>query len=135
MSQGRLIVACDFGTTAFRALVTEISVDGSLEILGCSQEPTEGFQDGDFVNLAAGTRCIARTMRAVEADCDIFGSVELAEFNCGCNLQTVICREWFHQASINRSFPRDGIDGNRPEEEIKGAKQQHKQQHQHHHQQ
>ncbi|RKZ20072.1 cell division protein FtsA [bacterium] len=72
MSQGSLIVACDFGTTAFRALVTEIGADGSLEILGCSQEPTEGFQDGDFVNLAAGTRCIARTMRALEADCDIY---------------------------------------------------------------
>lgn len=74
MSQGRLIVACDFGTTAFRALVTEIGADGSLEILGCSQEPAEGFQDGDFVNLAAGTRCIARTMRALEADCDIYVS-------------------------------------------------------------
>ena len=72
MSQGRLIVACDFGTTAFRALVTEIGSDGALEILGCSQEPAEGFQDGDFVNLAAGTRCIARTMRALEADCDIY---------------------------------------------------------------
>jgi cell division protein FtsA len=74
MSQGRLIVACDFGTTAFRALVTEIGADGSLEILGCSQEPAEGYQDGDFVNLAAGTRCIARTMRALEADCDIYVS-------------------------------------------------------------
>ncbi|MCP4572434.1 MAG: cell division protein FtsA [bacterium] len=72
MSQGRLIVACDFGTTSLRALVTEIGADGDLEIVGCATEPTEGFQDGDFVNLAAGSRCVARTMRALEGDSDIY---------------------------------------------------------------
>ncbi len=72
MSQGRLIVACDFGTTSLRALVTEIGADGALDIVGCAEEPAEGFQDGDFVNLAAGSRCIARAMRALEADSDIY---------------------------------------------------------------
>ena len=72
MSQGRLIVACDFGTTSLRALVTEIGADGALEIVGCAAEPAEGFQDGDFVNLAAGSRCIARAMRALESDSDIY---------------------------------------------------------------
>lgn len=72
MSQGRLIVACDFGTTSLRALVTEIGADGSLEIVGHATEPAEGLQDGDFVNLAAGSRCIARTMRALESDSDIY---------------------------------------------------------------
>ena len=32
MSQGRLIVACDLGTTTFRALVTEINEDGELDV-------------------------------------------------------------------------------------------------------
>ena len=72
MSQGRLIVACDFGTTTFRALVTETSENGELEILGFAQEKVEGFQDGDFVDLGKGSRCVARTMRKLEADSDIY---------------------------------------------------------------
>jgi len=72
MSQGRLIVACDFGTTVFRALVTETTEYGDLEIVGFSQEKAEGFQDGDFVDLGKGSRCIARTMRRLEADSDIY---------------------------------------------------------------
>ena len=74
MSQGRLLVACDFGTTMFRALATEIGPDGRLEVVGCAQEKAEGFHDGDFVDLGSGSRCIARTMRALEADCDIYVS-------------------------------------------------------------
>ncbi len=74
MSQGRLIVACDLGTTTFRALVTETSETGELEIVGFSQEKAEGFQDGDFVDLGKGSRCIARTMRQLEADSDIYVS-------------------------------------------------------------
>jgi cell division protein FtsA len=74
MSQGRLIVACDFGTTSFRSLVTEITPNGDLEIVGCAQEKVEGFQDGDFVDLGAGARCIARCIRDLEADSDIYVS-------------------------------------------------------------
>jgi len=72
MSQGRLIVACDFGTTTFRALLTETTENGNLEIIGFSQEKAEGFQDGDFVDLGKGSRCIARTMRRLEAESDIY---------------------------------------------------------------
>ncbi len=72
MSQGRLIVACDLGTTTFRALVTETTENGDLEVVGFSQEKAEGFQDGDFVDLGKGSRCIARTMRKLEADSDSY---------------------------------------------------------------
>ncbi len=74
MSQGRLIVACDFGSTSFRALVTETTASGDLEIVGCAQEKAEGFQDGDFVDLGAGARCIARCIRELEVDSDIYVS-------------------------------------------------------------
>jgi cell division protein FtsA len=74
MSQGRLIVACDLGTTTFRALVTEATETGDLEIVGFSQENAEGFLDGDFVDLGKGSRCIARTMRQLEANSDIYVS-------------------------------------------------------------
>ena len=72
MSQGRLIVACDLGTTTFRALVTETTETGELEFVGFAQEPAEGFLDGDFVDLGKGSRCIARTMRQLEVDYDIY---------------------------------------------------------------
>ena len=72
MSQGELIVACDFGTTTFRALATEISPSGQLTVVGCAQERAEGFQDGDFVNLGAGAECIARVIGGLEKSCDIF---------------------------------------------------------------
>ncbi len=72
MSQGRLIVACDFGTTSFRALVTEVFANGDLEIVGHAVQEAEGFQDGDFVDLSAGSRCIAKTIRALEQDSDIY---------------------------------------------------------------
>jgi len=74
MSQGRLIVACDFGTTEFRALVTETTDSGHLEILGCSRTPAEGFLDGDFVDMSNGARCIARCIRELETDSDIYVS-------------------------------------------------------------
>ena len=72
MSQGRLIVACDFGTTTFRALVTEVFPNGDLEIIGHAVREAEGFHDGDFVDLAAGSRCIAKTILDLEKDSDIF---------------------------------------------------------------
>ncbi len=75
MSQGRLVVACDFGTTAFRALVSEETGGGELAVIAYSEEPAAGYQDGDFVDLRAGSRCIARTLRKLEkaADIDVAG--------------------------------------------------------------
>jgi cell division protein FtsA len=74
MSQGRLIVALDLGTTEFRALVTETTDSGELEIIGCAQEKAEGFLDGDFVDLAAGAQCIRRCIQKLEAVTEIYVS-------------------------------------------------------------
>jgi cell division protein FtsA len=71
MKAGQLIVACDFGTTEFRALVTETTERGTLRVLGCGRVPAVGYQDGDFVDLRTGSRYIARTIRAVEAAADV----------------------------------------------------------------
>jgi len=74
MSNSRLIVACDFGTTSFRALVTEFLPSGDMEIVGCASTPAAGFQDGDFVDMATGSKCIAATMKALEEDSAIYVS-------------------------------------------------------------
>ena len=74
MSQGRLIVAVDFGTTTFRALVTEVDEDGGISVVGCAEEPAQGFHDGDFVDLGAGAACVSRLIGKVEQAADIFVS-------------------------------------------------------------
>lgn len=74
MSQGRLIVACDFGTTTFRALVTEAGDDGTFAVVGCAEEPAQGFHDGDFVDLGAGAACLSRLIAKLEAATDIYVS-------------------------------------------------------------
>ncbi len=74
MSDGRLIVTCDFGTTTFRAVVTEAGDNGAIEVIGFAEEPAQGFHDGDFVDLGAGSACIRRLMEKLEESCDIFVS-------------------------------------------------------------
>lgn len=88
MSEGRLIVACDFGTTTFRALVTETRADGQLEIVGFSRQAAAGFQDGDFTDLSAGSAAVARTIQALENESDIY--VSGFTYNvCGSHLRSV----------------------------------------------
>lgn len=74
MSQGRLIVAFDFGSTEFRALVSETTENGDLQIIGCAQEKSAGFQDGDFIDLAAGAAGIRSCIQKLEADSEIYVS-------------------------------------------------------------
>ena len=74
MSDGKLIVTCDFGTTMFRALVTEVDEDGSFEVVGFAEEPAQGFHDGDFVDLGAGAACITRLIGKLEEATDVFVS-------------------------------------------------------------
>ena len=75
MTDTSLIVACDFGTTAFRALVAEVGDSGRLRVLAGAVQPAEGFQDGDFVDVKAGSLAVARTIRQLQdtANVDISG--------------------------------------------------------------
>ena len=74
MEQGQLIVACDFGTTAFRVLVANVDRDG-LRVLGAGSAEAAGFRDGDFVDLGSASRALGRAVAAAEtsADVDISG--------------------------------------------------------------
>ncbi len=71
MINGQLIVACDLGTTAFRALVSETTEKGGLRVLGSGEIPSGGFLDGDFVDLRTGSRALARLVRMVEAAAEV----------------------------------------------------------------
>lgn len=71
MEYDQLIVVCDLGTTEFRTLVAAPAAGGRLEILGAGAAEAAGFRDGDFVDAAAGTRALARAVRAAESDADV----------------------------------------------------------------
>jgi cell division protein FtsA len=71
MSNGQLMVACDFGTSNFRTLVSRVGVDGRVEVLGAACVAAAGFRDGDFVDLQAGSHAIARAVVAAEAEADV----------------------------------------------------------------
>lgn len=74
MEQGQLIVACDFGTTAFRVLVVNVSHEG-MRVVGAGSAESVGFRDGDFVDLTSASRALERAVTAAEsaADVDISG--------------------------------------------------------------
>ena len=72
MSQGRLIVAFDFGTTEFRSMVSEITAEGDLELVGWSRQEAAGYQDGDFVDLGAAAAAMRQCIESLEAESEIF---------------------------------------------------------------
>ncbi len=75
MSDAPLIVACDLGTVSFRAVVVELGDAGRPRVLAGAVHPAEGFQDGDFVDVKAGSLAVARLLRQLqdEANIDVRG--------------------------------------------------------------
>ncbi len=71
MSNAELIVAADFGTSNFRALVAELRADGGIDVMGGACVASAGFRDGDFVDLQSGSRAIQRVVTAAEAAADV----------------------------------------------------------------
>jgi cell division protein FtsA len=68
-----LIVALDIGTSKVAALVAELRVDGSLEILGMGGHESKGLKKGVVVNIEATVHAVQRALEEAElmADCKI----------------------------------------------------------------
>ena len=66
-----LLVACDFGTTRFRVLISEPTDDGGLHVVARASVPSDGYRDGDFVDLRSAGRAISAAVGQVEAAADI----------------------------------------------------------------
>ncbi len=110
MSTGRLIVACDFGTTTFRTLVSEIGAGGELALLGAGAVPAGGYRDGDFVDLRVGSRHIARAVAAAEAAAD----VDISAFHCnvsGSHLKALTARGQVQIGPVPRAITEADVDG------------------------
>jgi cell division protein FtsA len=75
-SEKNLIVGLDIGTSKVVAIVGEIGVDGTLEIIGIGSHPSKGLRKGVVVNIESTVESIQR-------------AVEEAELMAGCEVHSV----------------------------------------------
>ncbi|GGD05085.1 cell division protein FtsA [Halopseudomonas salina] len=71
-----MIVGLDIGTSKVVALVGEIGVDGTLEIVGIGSHPSRGLKKGVVVNIESTVQSIQR-------------AIEEAELMAGCEIHSV----------------------------------------------
>ena len=72
-SERNLIVGLDIGTSKVVALVGEVGLDGSIEVLGLGSQPSRGLKKGVVVNIESTVQSIQRAVEEAElmADCEI----------------------------------------------------------------
>ena len=75
-SDRSLIVGLDIGTSKVVALVGEIGIDGSIEVVGLGSHPSRGLKKGVVVNIESTVQSIQR-------------AVEEAELMAGCEIHSV----------------------------------------------
>src|SRR3989440_10759637 len=68
-----LIVGLDIGTSKIVAIVSEITPDGALNVIGLGTQPSRGLKKGVVVNIEATMASIQRVLEEAElmADCAI----------------------------------------------------------------
>ena len=76
VSQNRMIVGLDIGTSKVVAIVGEVSPEGKLEIVGIGSHGSKGLKKGVVVNIDSTVQSIQR-------------AVEEAELMAGCQIQSV----------------------------------------------
>src|SRR5579871_4237621 len=75
-SDRNLLVGLDIGTSKVVALVGEVGLDGSIEVLGIGSQPSRGLKKGVVVNIESTVQSIQR-------------AVEEAELMAGCEIHSV----------------------------------------------
>jgi cell division protein FtsA len=76
VSQNRMIVGLDIGTSKVVAIVGEVSPEGKLEIVGLGSHGSKGLKKGVVVNIDSTVQSIQR-------------AIEEAELMAGCQIQSV----------------------------------------------
>ena len=76
VSDKRMIVGLDIGTSKVVAVVAEVDVDGSIEIVGIGSHPSRGMKKGVVVDIESTVTAIQR-------------AVEEAELMAGCQIHSV----------------------------------------------
>ena len=62
-SERNLIVGLDIGTSKVVALVGEVGLDGSIEVLGIGSQPSRGLKKGVVVNIESTVDCARQAAR------------------------------------------------------------------------
>ena len=75
-SDRNLVVGLDIGTSKVVAIVGEIKIDGTMEIIGIGSHPSRGLKKGVVVNIESTVQSIQR-------------AVEEAELMAGCEIHSV----------------------------------------------
>ena len=99
-----LIVGLDIGTSKVVALVGEVGLDGSIELLGLGSQPSRGLKKGVVVNIESTVQSIQR-------------AVEEAELMAGCEIHSVFAGI---AGSHVRSLNSHGVVGVRDKEVTHG---------------
>ncbi len=73
LADNRMIVGLDIGTSKVVAIVAEIGMDGSVEIVGIGSHPSKGLKKGVVVNIESTVQSIQRAVQEAElmAGCQI----------------------------------------------------------------
>src|ERR1019366_6824007 len=68
-----LIIGLDIGTSKIVAIVSEVTPDGALNVIGLGTQPSRGLKKGVVVNIEATMASIQRVLEEAElmADCKI----------------------------------------------------------------
>ncbi|MEP7084815.1 MAG: cell division protein FtsA, partial [Betaproteobacteria bacterium] len=68
-----LIVGLDIGTSKIVAIVSEVTPEGALNVIGLGTQPSRGLKKGVVVNIEATMASIQRVLEEAElmADCKI----------------------------------------------------------------
>src|SRR5438045_2797919 len=103
-SERNLIVGLDIGTSKVVALVGEVGLDGSIEVLGIGSQPSRGLKKGVVVNIESTVQSIQR-------------AVEEAELMAGCEIHSVFAGI---AGSHVRSLNSHGVVGVRDKEVSQG---------------
>ena len=75
-TENNLIVGLDIGTSKVVAIVGEVTVEGTIEIIGVGTQPSRGLKKGVVVNIESTVQSIQR-------------AVEEAELMAGCQIRSV----------------------------------------------
>ena len=72
-AERNLIVGLDIGTSKVVALVGDVGLDGSIELLGLGSQPSRGLKKGVVVNIESTVQSIQRAVEEAElmAGCEI----------------------------------------------------------------
>src|SRR2546430_3170367 len=103
-AERNLIVGLDIGTSKVVALVGEVGLDGSIELLGLGSQPSRGLKKGVVVNIESTVQSIQR-------------AVEEAELMAGCEIHSVFAGI---AGSHVRSLNSHGVVGVRDKEVTHG---------------